>query len=360
MAKDQSDLLAEGRLPDDPLENTEPFTGMDWNPTNENKPKTLEEWGWLTQGEPPAHDAILSRLKPGTKDPESPFLVAGKTGLFLAAGGVGKTQTFVQLAIAVASNGEFIRDSGITALNGGRVLIVCGEEDALELRRRFYWATKGLTDEVKKRVAKNITAVPLAGKVCALQAVEEISRPRQTPRLEPTHLFRDLKKIVTENDYRLVLLDPASRFMGPDAEKDNKAATNFVELLEQLTNPENEATDGKPKGPRPAVIVAHHTTKTNRNEGDFTATASRGASALTDGVRWVAQLMADKDDHDRMTFAVVKSNYTSTKRSRVELRREPGGVLRALSSSELRAEEEAEKKAKDKTPKTTTYDTSGA
>lgn len=333
--KDDIDAKQAGHTMTDPTADTVPMFG--WNPKSA---KTLEQWGWLDLGKPLPRDAVLSRVKPSSRDPEADFLIAGKVGMFLGEGGVGKTQTFVQLAIAVATGGEFIKGSGIVALEAGRVLLVCGEEDASELRRRFWYLLEELRlpAEVKKKAAQNITVFPLAGESCALQTVLEPGS--RSSELAPTPRFEELKTLCKDGAFRLVLLDPASRFMGPDAEKDAKAATTFVELLEQLTNPDNEDNDGKSTGSRPAVLIAHHTNKASRDiaTGKPTSNAARGSSALTDGVRWVAHLGPVGDDNDRLCLSVTKSNYT--KHSWHDIKRESGGILRALTKAELDAEEQ--------------------
>ena len=55
--------------------------------------------------------------------------------------------------------------------------------------------------------------------------------------------------------FRLVVVDPLSRFAGPDAEKDNAAATRFMQALESLAAPDR------------AILNAHHTNKLSRGPG---------------------------------------------------------------------------------------------
>lgn len=129
-----------------------------------------------------------------------------------------------------------------------------------------------------------------------------------------------------EQGWKLIILDPASRFMGVDAEKDNAYATRFVQLLERLT-----MLPG-----RPTVMCAHHTTKAARtSNAGARSVAARGASALTDGARWQGNLFVPFDDHGNeghpqdnvAVFQVTKSNY-GPKPPAMYLTRVPGsGVL---------------------------------
>jgi hypothetical protein len=120
-----------------------------------------------------------------------------------------------------------------------------------------------------------------------------------------------------------------------DTEKDNSAATRFVEIAESLVR--------SPGGP--SVLVAHHTNKTSRTDGSSANAAhSRGASGLTDGVRWVANL--ESSGPDTVNFEVTKSNYAPYGPA-VRLVRDAdhGGFLRVQSQAEQtqRLEQASEK-----------------
>jgi hypothetical protein len=128
----------------------------------------------------------------------------------------------------------------------------------------------------------------------------------------------------------LIVLDPLSRFAGVETETDNAAATRFVQAIESLT----EAPGN------PTVLVAHHTTKTSRKGEDpaLDATAARGASALTDGVRWVLSMLPEKPDVPGIPspfvhLELVKSNY-SPPAPRVTVVREDHGTLRTMNAAE--------------------------
>jgi RecA-family ATPase len=135
--------------------------------------------------------------------------------------------------------------------------------------------------------------------------------------------------------WSLIVLDPLSRFAGPDAEIDNAAATRFVQALESLASVTGAT-----------VLVAHHTNKLARRGGVLEASAGRGSSALVDGVRWVAALgveRLDLDDPDErarlgevVTWSLVKSNY-GRRADEVLLRRDNdnGGALVPLDETDL-------------------------
>jgi hypothetical protein len=290
-----------------------------------NKWKTLGEWGtsWLSE-QPPKRRWLLERKDESTNGRANPIgvLPMGKVGMLVAAGGVGKTMALAQLALAVATGREWF-DAFITPSDGGRVLLALGEEDEDEVRRRMYNAARAmrLTDAHMKLAAERIVALPLAGTSVALTTTEGRSTS-ETPTLT------DLRKRLADGPgWSLLILDPLSRFAGCDTEKDNAAATRFIEAAESLT-----------KAPgSPTVLLAHHTNKVSR-AGDSEASASdaRGASGLTDGARWAASLVRSGDD--RATFQVTKSNYALWGPP-IVLVRDPdnGGALRA----ETRAEREA-------------------
>jgi RecA-family ATPase len=143
-----------------------------------------------------------------------------------------------------------------------------------------------------------------------------------------------LRETVADGDFRLVILDPLSRFAGPEAERDNAAATRFVEASESLLAPTR------------SVLVAHHTNQTSRSNGTVDATAGRGVTGLVDGPRWQCALSVESlkfdspEEAERLgevvTFKVTKSNY-ARKPAPIVLRRdlEHGGALRPVDEADL-------------------------
>jgi RecA-family ATPase len=189
----------------------------------------------------------------------------------------------------------------------GRVLLVLGEEEEEEAKRRLHYAgaMMGLTAEQKDRAAKNLVVLPMAGRDVALTRSLEDVEPGHLPETPLLHELR--RRLEADGPWALVVLDPLARFAGADVETDNAAATRFVQVLEQLV-----------KAPgSPTVLLTHHTTKTARREGAGSsdaaaATAQRGASALTDGVRWQANLAGGERFPGApriIEFRVVKTNY---------------------------------------------------
>jgi hypothetical protein len=286
--------------------------------------KTLGEWGsdWLSTP-PPERRWLLERVLP-----------LGKVGMLVAAGGVGKTMALVQLALSVATGREWLDHFGTP--NPGHVLLALGEEDEGEIRRRMYNAACAmcLTDEQKRVAADRIVALPLAGTSVALTE----SDGRSTTESATLHALR--KRLDgAAHDWRLIILDPLSRFAGCDTEKDNNAATRFIEVVESLA---------MSKG-GPTVLLAHHTNKASRlQESESTTANARGASALTDGVRWVANL--DREGDGLAKIAVTKNNYELCGPS-LTLVRMDGGVLRAEKPAELEQRVKAESAKTDNKPR---------
>ena len=276
------------------------------------------------------------------------FLVQGKVGLLLAPGGTGKTWALMQLAVAVATGGRWF---GTFDATKGKVFLALGEEDAEEVRRRLYDVAKalGLGEYERAEVARNLTALGLSGKSVALLGKSDRGEP------VPSAWFDDLKAALEAGGpWRCILLDPWSRWGGPDVELDNHTATRGVELLEELA-----ALPGSP-----TVLVAHHTRKGSKEDATSGADAdsSRGASALTDGVRWVANLVRHKGDGGKLplTLNVSKHNHTAPSEP-LDLVRDEDGPLRAMTPAELAAvkEEKREKKGAGASEKAPTKVTPG-
>lgn len=252
------------------------------------------------------------------------FLPAEVPCIIAAPGGCGKTYLLIQAAIAAACGGHWLHAK---ALKPVRVLFLAGEEDKNEVARRLQSVLKSMGIYENKRllelVNQNLRLFPRVGNNERLIDEED----------NPTEIFKKLKYFLEKHpDIKLVILDPASKYMGCETEKDAAKAQNWVDLLWQLS-----LTEGKP-----SVLVAHHTRKDGNKNTILKASeknrapemdldAIRGSGGLVNGFRW-AMLLARReydDNTERVFLRVVKANYT--KRSGV-LQFDPsesnGGILK--------------------------------
>lgn len=280
--------------------------------------KTLGQWALLTEA-PPARRWLLERPDDETNGARNVGVFPlGKVGMLVSAGGVGKTMALCQLALSIATGRKWFDHFHVCQT--GRVLLALGEEDREEIWRRMYQAAHAmrLTDAQLELASNNVVAMPLAGRSVAL--VEgSAGTTTATPMLEALR-----KRLDAEHGWRCIIMDPLSRFAGVDTEKDNSAATRFVEVAESLIR--------SPGGP--SVLLAHHTNKTSRTDGsNVNAAHARGASGLTDGVRWVANL--ESSSADTVNFEVTKSNYAPYGPPVTLLRDgDHGGYLRVQTTAE--------------------------
>jgi len=280
----------------------------------------------------------------GEHGPRVGWLPLGQVGILASAGGVGKTMALVELALAVATGREWL-GMHVPREAQGHVLLALGEESAEEVRRRVYaafalmWPSederhRAEREEALRLIGERVHVVPLSGKPVALVTVD-----RKTREVHATKAHEDLSALLEAGqDWKLVALDPLSRFAGPDTETDNAAATRFVQAVEELV-----CAPGKP-----TVLVSAHTTKASR-KGDepHDATSVRGSSSIVDSARWVATLAPAKRDEivklvdpegtrfPRLAYLeCVKSNYGLTDDAKHTLVRGDGGTLRGLTKAE--------------------------
>ena len=270
---------------------------------------------WFTST-PPAREWLLRDKRRPKVDGVLPL---GKVGGFIAPGGVGKTMALLQLAIAVAKGEPWL--SVFDVPERGRTLLLLGEEDHAEIHRRVFNAGRGQTSPP----VDALVALPLAGVPCALLERDANGNSIETAFL---HWLRDY--IVRAGPWKLVIVDPLSRFAGPDAEKDNAQGTRFVQALESITSLTGAT-----------VLFSHHTAKINGGEG---GRGGRGSSSIFDGCRWEAAMeqqripIDDPDTRERLgelvTLSFTKSNY-SRRADPTTLRRDEGGPLVLLDDVDL-------------------------
>lgn len=227
------------------------------------------------------------------------FLPKGIVGMLAGAGGVGKTHLLTQLAVSVASGDPFLRKYSVS--NKGNVFIAFGENsegDTHRLIRKTYKKNYPSTEMQadKADLCNRLVAYSVSG----INASLIDKNNNQTTFCK--NLYKWLVDNEPANGWDLIILDPISRFAGPNAEIDNAAATQLIALLEKLSS--------DLKG-HPCVLFGHHMNKSGLNSEETNQSAARGSSGLTDGVRWQANLEAVQDgDSSKVTMRVVKTNFT--------------------------------------------------
>jgi len=255
--------------------------------------QNLGDLQWLIKTPPPRKYLFNASESEG-------FLPSGKTSMIISPGGCGKTFLLTHCALAAATGTTWLHTK---ANNAVKVLFVAAEEDESELWIRFHNMAKGLgfhrNHELIKLACKNI--IPLASRGICQRLIDD--------RGEAKKYYNDLKVFLSKNDdIQLVILDPASRFMGTETETSNAAATDFINLIDGLTM----------VGGKPTVLIAHHTNKSALNPVNdnklpiFNQSFSRGSSALIDGCRWMLGIQrSDTKEAQRSIFIkVLKSNYS--------------------------------------------------
>ncbi|MEW6435133.1 MAG: AAA family ATPase [Myxococcota bacterium] len=261
-------------------------------------------------------------------------LVVGKVALLAAKGGTGKTMALLTLAVAVALGLPWFGVGGFDTHGRGRALLLLAEEDTEEVRRRLpaVFRALGLSLEQISCALDNVTILALAGHGVAL--THEMDARGNLPETERAREVRDLLREAVEagRPYTLLVIDPLSRFAGVDTEKDNAAATRFVQILESFTAPELGGA---------TVVVAHHLRKFGADDDRESADHIRGAVGLHDGVRWAGMLTQHKRIEgapDLLRLRVVKSNYAPIPEPLELCRPDDGeGTLRVATADEIAA-----------------------
>jgi RecA-family ATPase len=214
---------------------------------------------------PPALDHVL------------PGLLAGTVGALIAPGGLGKTMLLMQIGCAMAS-GQPVLGGALTGANPApsRVVLFLAEEPAEVIHHRMH----GISEQLKQSMASpsrdnlrtllthlddNLDIYPLGGQG-SLVGFGASNR-------EYAQLVELCKGA------RLVIVDPLRRFHDGD-ENDTAMMSAVVNRFERLAHDTGAA-----------VLIAHHANRMSMTSGGGEyAHASRGCTALTDAVRWQANL----------------------------------------------------------------------
>ncbi|MCG7948048.1 MAG: AAA family ATPase [Candidatus Thiodiazotropha taylori] len=277
-----------------------------------------------------------------TEAPPIDWLVSGliplqKVGMIVAPGGTGKSFAMMQLGFSVASGAPYMGHWEIGDIGG--VLILAAEDDQDDIHRRlealvdsyipFFDGDENLKAKYLNLARKNLFILSRVGKTNLLTVSNGHGDVIRTKRVDE---LADLAKLIP--NIRLIIIDPVKRFAGGD-ENNPEDMTRFVETMEII-----RARTGA------TILAVHHSNKTAmRSGGALNQEASRGSSALTDAVRWQANLarmhpddatrygISDEDIGRYVAFGVAKTNYTAPL-GQLWLHRGPGGILQVVELNE--------------------------
>ena len=236
------------------------------------------------------------------------FLPLGIVAAIVAQGGAGKSQLLMQLCYSVATGMTLAGQWAVGET--GTVLMLCAEDSPEEIHRRVHRIHKQLGSGFAASMQKQLKDSFLIRSLTGI----DVLLTQATPKNEVVRTALAEKLLLTAQqakNLKLIIIDPASRFRGGD-ENSNLHATRFVQTLEYLAL-NTGAT----------VLIAHHTGKGATNSKETSQDASRGASALTDGIRWQLALtpltsvskgykgLPPNARHLYMEAKLVKTNYTA-------------------------------------------------
>ncbi|MDR8402246.1 helicase RepA family protein [Paraburkholderia sp. USG1] len=269
--------------------------------------------------EPPPH---LDYVLPG--------FLASSVGALVGPGAAGKTMLLMQTACDIAAGAPVsggILTADFLAEDGAPVVFLLAEESRAVMHHRLQSAIQNVQSmkefqnfdacrALVERLNRNLHIYPMGGAGRLVQCGVGTAND-------------EMKAMAaTCEDARLVIIDPLRRFHSGE-ENDAAHMTVVVEAFERLAT-----TTGA------AVILSHHTNRSSALAGaGELASASRGSSALTDGVRWQANLsvvneqtaarfgISEIERRCLVRLDIAKANYTAAAEPTL-LRRDPSsGVL---------------------------------
>lgn len=258
------------------------------------------------------------------------LVVQGKVAAVVAPGGHSKSQWLLQVAVGVATGLPVANHWEVGAV--GQALVYFAEDDKEEIHRRIYRIQHHLALQGHQQFQHTLTSNLRVHSTVGMDTL--LTRTSTSGEIERTTIVdRICAEAELMADLKLIVIDPISRFRGGE-ENSNEDATRFVEALETIA-----------KRTGATVMVSHHTNKGSyQADGDPSQGAARGASALTDGLRFQMDLRrpserqltsigAVKQNAGRYVVATVtKTNYAAIPEP-VILERLDGGYLSAVSAS---------------------------
>ncbi len=208
------------------------------------------------------------------RPPPYPFVIEGllpeAPGLFVAAGGTGKTRLTLWEAVHIILGRDFLGHK----VREGRVLFVTAEDDREVFDARLYDLAEAmeLTANQRKLILDRLLVLDVTGLDARLVETD------MAHNLVQTGVVPALIERYRNRDIRLINLDPVSN-LGPGEIHGNDGASRFLTACWRLS-----------KSIGCAVRGIHHVAKAVARDGTLDQHAGRGGSAFADNSRHVWQL----------------------------------------------------------------------
>lgn len=216
-------------------------------------------------------------------------LVAGTTGCIVAQGDTGKSMVALELVVSLAlagTGGEqydplCVRPMPAATRDGWRVVYYACEDPDAQIHQRVHALASGLRAE----------------QITALSRVLDVRSLHGAARSMCVTDAADQSRIIDAGDgARMIVLDTLTRLHAAE-ENSNTEMAHVVTAIERIARDTGAA-----------VVALHHIGKVSASERTVSAHAARGASAITDHMRWVLHLARDADTGD-LVAREAKHNY---------------------------------------------------
>lgn len=264
---------------------------------------------WISVPLPPReHLLVDDRTGRGAIDREGVWLFAGP-------GGAGKSYATIELGLAVASGGKWLR--WFSTRRPGRALIVAAEDAIDDIRRRTH-AIAAASGRYLADAIERMHVLPIADRVTSLvtKAGDVYAPSNDTVTL--------CTELAGRDPYDLVIVDPYGRIAGVSVDADNAAAAATISALAMVST----AARGLVLGVTHTSLRARIAAQQGAPEG---ATGIRGATGQADFARGVLRL---ERDESAIWLSLAKANHVAPWEP-VGLRRGEHGELIALDAIDI-------------------------
>lgn len=240
----------------------------------------------------PLNLAVAHATVPVSHDYVLPSLPRGEVGSLVAAGGTGKSMLALQVCYAIASGlNDFIGDVG-----QGATAYLSFEDRASTIEARAYNIAQSMVGVRRSDVERNVHVFDLSTHVVNI--------------INDHSLVTNIIEMLKARSCRLCFIDTLVGIHKGD-ENSNVEMASVIARFRQIA-----------QGANCAVVFLHHLNKSAALNGlADVQQASRGASALTDNVRWQGFLVTMTEDEAAsyhledterklyVRFGVSKVNY---------------------------------------------------
>lgn len=213
-------------------------------------------------------------------------IALGKITLFAGEPGVGKSQLLLYIASILSNGSKFHGES--RPCEKAKTLLISGEDSTY--------------DTIKPRLAALKADISQIDYVNGIESADAEGNKYYVTISLAEHLL-DIEKEIVKNQYKLIIIDPISMYLGDLDENKNKEIRDIMGRLTALAERNNLAI----------ILNSHFTKPSGKTTNTNAIYRVMGSIGFAGAARIIYGIVKDPEDVERRLFVPIKNNIAQDK-----------------------------------------------